>query len=210
MIIGITGGIGSGKSTVARIFKEFGYSLVDADQISRSSLDYGTKTYHQVVRRFGEEILFENGHINRSYLAEIVFSDREKLNDLNRITHNAVREQVLQEIEQLQNNGFSHIAYDCPLPVRNGFLDLVDFVTVVWAPLEKRISMIKKRNPSMDEEQIRERMKNQLSDEEYLSIADFKVENTGSAEQLRQEVIKLIMELDGLNRKIKKSKNERK
>lgn len=192
MIVGITGGIGSGKSSVTKIFQEFGYKVVDADQISKNSLEYGTKTYYEVVKRFGEDILYEDGGINRSYLAQIVFSDPEKLSDLNLITHRVVREQAKREITHLLDNGFSHIAYDCPLPVEKGFLDLVNFVVVVRTPMEKRIYWIKKRNPSMDEQKTQERMKNQLSDEEYMNIADYTIENTGSLEDLRQEVINVI------------------
>ncbi|HBN82681.1 MAG TPA: dephospho-CoA kinase [Clostridiales bacterium] len=196
MIVGITGGIGSGKSTVTSIFQEFGYSVVDADKISKNSLDYGTETYKKIVRRFGDHILYEDRRINRSYLAQIVFSNPEKLSDLNKITHEAVREQALQEISELKDKGITRIAYDCPLPVEKGFLDLVDYVTVVLAPLDRRFTFIKKRNPHMTDQMIQERMKNQLSDEEYLSIADYVVDNSGSMEELRCRVKAVISKIE--------------
>lgn len=196
MIIGITGGIGSGKSTVTRIFQEFGYSIVDADKIAKNIMNYGTETYYETVERFGDGIVNEDKSINRSKLAELVFNDREKLSHLNRITHKAVREQALREINELKRRGTLRIAYDCPLPVKNGFIDLVDVVVVVWAPFEKRISLIKGRDPHMSDQKIQSRMNNQMNDEEYLSIADHVIENTGTMEQLRQKTINLILKVE--------------
>jgi dephospho-CoA kinase len=197
MIVGITGGIGSGKSTVTKIFHKFGYSIVDADKIARNMLEYGTETYHEAVNCFGQGILYEDGRINRSKLAEIVFNDSEKLAKLNRITHKAVREIALKEIEDLKEKGLHRIAYDCPLPVEKGFLDIVDIVVTVWAPLNKRLDLIKARNPNMSEERIRSVMKNQMSDDEYFRIADYIIENTETLEDLSRKTEAIIKKIEG-------------
>jgi len=195
MIVGITGVMGSGKSTVTAIFQSEGYAVVDADKISRNIMDPQSEVYKNVLDEFGTSVLNSEKRIDRLKLSELVFNNPIKLTKLNEITHKAILKKVTLEIDDLKRRGENYIAYDCPLPVKHGFMDVVDVIVVVIAPMERRISFIKKRNPNLSIEQIKSRIKNQMSDDEYKNIADYVIENTGSKEELEEKTKKIINNL---------------
>ena len=105
IVIGLTGGIGTGKSTVARILKDLGLKLIDADQIGHEFLTSGTKVYNQLVKSFGEKILRPDGEIDREVLGGLVFSDAKKRQILNNLTHPAIREEIIEKIEESRGRG---------------------------------------------------------------------------------------------------------
>jgi len=192
-IIGITGGIGSGKSTVARILRVLGAKVIDADKIAREVTAKGQPALDEIVEYFGKDILNEDGELDRKKLGKIVFEDKEKLKVLNSITHKYVIERIINELERLKEENANIIVLDVPLPVEHGFLDVVDEVWLVTANKDTRIKRIMERSGLTYEEVIK-RMEAQKSDEEYLKIADEVIYNDGSMEELESTVAKLYIQ----------------
>jgi len=192
-IIGITGPIGSGKSTVTGILREHGAGVIDADKVAREVVRKGEKALDELVVYFGSDILDENGELLRSKLADKVFGNKEKVKKLNEITHKHVIERILGYVEQARLNARQGdiLVIDVPIPVEHGFLDIVDEVWVVHADMETRISRVMKRS-NLSRQEVMDRINSQMSDEEYLKLADRVIHNDGSMEELRREVLKML------------------
>ncbi|MFV1992973.1 MAG: dephospho-CoA kinase, partial [Acidiferrobacterales bacterium] len=173
--IGLTGGIGSGKSTVAELFKHRGAPVIDADEISHSLLEPGQATFKNVVKLFGEEILSDNKSINRNKLRDLVFSDINNRKKLENIIHPEVYNNIVTEVNKLQAD---YCIIVVPLLVEAGFLDLADRVLVIDADEPVRIKRIAKRN-GMSEQEIGKIIKSQSSPQEKLKIADDIINNNG-------------------------------
>jgi len=184
MIIGITGGIGSGKSTVSQILSEYGAKVILADEIAREVVMPGMEAYNQIVGTFGRDILYEDGSINRKKLGDIVFSDPELLKKLNGFTHGAVAEKLSRKLDTLRNEGTDFIVVEAVAPIQHGFLDLVDTVWVVLADEQIRKARIMARN-NYSEQEAMQRIKAQMSEQMYISIADKIIYNNGTIEELR-------------------------
>lgn len=192
-IIGVTGGIGSGKSSVSRILRDLGAAVVDADVIAKCVISSSGKAFDELVDYFGSDIVGEDGEIDRPKLAEKAFSDKEKLNALNSITHKYVAEKLQDTVEILKNNGkWDVIVLDVPIPVQKGFIDLAEEIWVVTADRETRIKRVMERSGFTYEEVV-SRMESQMRDEEYLRLADEVIQNDGSMEELEQTVVKLFL-----------------
>jgi dephospho-CoA kinase len=190
-IIGITGGIGSGKSTVSRILYDLGAKVIDADMIARETTSKGSKAYKEILDFFGEEILDEKGNLNRKKLSGIVFKDKDKLEALNRITHKYIAENIETTVERLKNEGEADvIVIDAPLPLKQGFLDLSDEIWVVAANAGTRVERVMERS-NLSYEEASDRINSQWKDEDYLRIADEVIRNDGSMEELEKLVVKL-------------------
>ena len=189
-IIGITGGIGSGKSTVANILQNFGAKVIDADRISREVTEKGQPALKEIVDYFGEEVLNKDGDLDRKKLGEIVFKDDEKLKILNDITHKYIIERIRQHLDKFKAENVRVVVLDVPLPVKHGFLDIVDEVWVVVAKKETRVKRIIERNGFSYKEAI-SRINAQQSDEDYLKIADEVIQNDGTTEDLVKYVTML-------------------
>lgn len=187
-IMGVTGGIGSGKSTVCRILKKLGAVLIDADKISHNIMNKGSLAYNECVSFFGKCILDEFGEINRKKLADIVFNDKKQLEALNEITHKYIFEEMNKQISQ--NLDKDLVVLDVPLLFGSDFPIKCDATVGVIADEEIRVMRASKRD-SAKAEKIRERIKNQISDKEYYSLADFVIENNGSEEDLIKKVKEL-------------------
>ncbi len=191
-VIGLTGGIGSGKSAVSAILKKYGARVVDADAISHKIMQKGEAAYYEIVDAFGTCILDDNENINRGRLGNIVFSDRELLDKLTHISHTHIIATMENEIEEYRKSGFKGlVAIDAPLPVKRGFLDLVDEVWVVTAKKETRIKRVISRS-GLSAEQAEKRIQAQMSEEEYLKLADVVIENNGTIEELEEKVADII------------------
>ncbi|HHV97237.1 MAG TPA: dephospho-CoA kinase [Clostridiaceae bacterium] len=193
-IIGVTGGIGSGKSTVARILRDLGAKIIDADKIAREVTAKGEPALAELVDYFGQEILDKDGELNRKYLANIVFNDKKKLEKLNEITHKYIIKKIINKVNKLKEEGkHDLIVLDVPIPVEHGFLDIAEEVWVVKSDKETRIRRIMERSKISYEEALK-RIEAQISDDEYFKIATLIIENNGTLEELENTVAKLYIQ----------------
>lgn len=191
-IIGVTGGIGSGKSKVSEMFENFGGRVIDADAISRRIMNAGSPAYCEVLEFFGTEILDENKEINRKKLADIVFGDRKKLEKLNAVTHKYIFEEIRKKIEEYKEEKV--VILDVPLLFDEDFTIKYDKSVAVIADEEIRIKRAVMRDNSSSEK-IRNRIKNQISDSEYRRLADFIIENNGTEEELSEKASRIYNEI---------------
>ena len=185
----LTGGIGSGKSTIAALFVEQGAFLVDADAISRSLMEPGEAVLARTVAEFGEHLLDGDGRLNRPALARIVFNDEQARLRLNAIVHPAIRERAAQLVEQAQSEpGFSGVVLeDIPLLVETGDPSAFEGVVVVRTPLATRLQRLVSSR-GMSEEDARARIATQATDEQREAVATWIIDNGGSLEETAEQV----------------------
>ena len=184
MYLGLSGGIGSGKSTVAKILSDLGAVVIDADAIAKEVLEPGQVGYESVVHAFGGSVLDTSGNIDRKQLAAAVFQDTSQLAQLEAIVHPAVSARVTQIRESLPAN--SIVVYDTPLLVEKQLQDQFDKVIIVFADVDVRRSRLVSRG--LDTSDIAARIANQVTDEQRMAVADFVVTNNGSLQELREHV----------------------
>jgi dephospho-CoA kinase len=192
-VIGITGGIGSGKSLVARILiKRYGACFLDTDRIAKEQMAIGGASYQGVVDYFGRDIVQEDGSIDRRRLSEIVFRDSQKLQKLNALTHPNVREAIREEITQFRDRGLvPYLIIETALMIEAGFDDLCDEVWYVYTPEEIRRSRLKKgRNYS--DERIDAVFASQSKAVAFRKKYSKVIENTGDVWSLEQQVEQLL------------------
>lgn len=192
--VGLTGGIGSGKSAVSAELTTHGAVVIDADAIAREVVEPGTPGLARVVAEFGEQVLTEDGRLNRPKLGELVFADESKLSRLNAIVHPLVGERSGQLMEQALADNAEIVVYDVPLLVENGLGPLYDVVVVVDAPDELRVERVA-TNRGMPREQVWARVRSQADRQTRLAAADLVVDNSGSLQDLRDRVSDLWTEL---------------
>lgn len=177
-ILGITGGIGAGKSTVANYFARLGADVIDADAIARQVTGKGAEAYEEIRESFGNDILSVDGSIDRKRLANIVFNDAEKLEILNCITHKHVFEKMQKLISE---SAAELICLDVPLLFTCDIPIKCDKTLAVIADTETRITRVMRRS-GMQRDEIERRINNQLSNEEFKNSADYCIENNGRSE----------------------------
>ncbi len=181
-IIGITGGIGSGKSTAASFFSERGVLVLDADAISRKVTGPGGRSIEPIRELLGERAVDSHGALNRKYTAELVFSNRTLLDKLSSVIHCEVLREIAEEIEKEEKKGTKLLVLDVPIPVKKGFLDICDQIWVVSADEEVRLDRLMQRG--MSKEDARRRMDMQMTRDEYEALGDIVVPNNGDKEEL--------------------------
>ncbi len=183
-IIGVTGPIGAGKSTVLRILRDLGADIIDADQVAHEVMEPGGTAYDQVVAEFGPDILTSDGRIDRKRLADRVFSDPEALQRLESIVHPAVFESIKERIARSPR---PVIALEAIKLLEAGLsLQLCDEVWVVVA--DEDVQMARLRERGMSENEARRRLAAQLPRSEYERHADVVIDNSGSLDDLRRQV----------------------
>ncbi len=187
MIIGLTGNMGSGKSTVSRILEKFGAFVIDADKLCRQLMEPGQPAYVEIVELFGDKILKGDGTINRRELASIVFANDSQLTALESITHNHVKAETHRLIELASQSNEGFIVIDAPLLIKAGMHTLCDRVWLVYSGEETRISRIRLRD-NLSHHEIISRFSKQLSYEEQRVFADTVIENEGDFISLENEV----------------------
>ena len=192
MRIGLTGGIGSGKSTAAARFAELGATVIDADQLARQVLAPGTPGLAAVLDRFGAE-LAADGVLDRARLAGLVFADPAALADLNAIVHPLVAERTAELTEAAGPDAM--VVYDVPLLVENDLSGGFQVVVVVEAPLPARLARLAERG--MAEAEARSRIAAQASDAQRRAVATVVLDNSGSVDELRAQVDDLLASLAG-------------
>ena len=190
--IGLTGGIGAGKSEVSRRLAAQGAVIVDADLIAREVVAPGTDGFAAVVDAFGPDIVGPDGALDRSHLGDIVFADKQKLAALNAIVHPRVGARM-RELEEAAGPS-SVVVHDVPLIAENGLADAYDLVVVVDVPPRIQLDRLV-RHRAMSRAQAQARMAAQASREQRLSIADIVVDNSGSLAELDRLVGELWSEL---------------
>ncbi|MGY1720383.1 dephospho-CoA kinase [Blastococcus sp. SYSU DS0552] len=182
--IGLTGGIGSGKSTVARLLAERGAVVVDADRIAREVLEPGTPGLAAVAAAFGDGVLAADGSLDRAALAAIVFSDEEARRRLDALVHPMVRQRSAELVATAPDDAV--VVNDVPLLVETGQAGTYDLIVVVEADLSTRLARLVGRG--LTEADARARIATQASDEQRRAVADVVLDNSGSLEQLAEQV----------------------
>ena len=185
MRVGLTGGIGSGKSTVVDMLADMGAAVVDADEIARRVVAPGSSVLERLAEKFGSDILLEDGTLDRALLAARAIADERGTRRLNEITHPAIREQAERDISCAEETS-EIVVYEMPLLVESGQVSLVDVVVVVDVPESVQIDRAVRRG--MDETDVRQRMLRQASREERLEAADAVIDNSGSYDATRAQV----------------------
>ena len=194
--IGLTGGIGSGKSTVADLLSSEGFLIVDADQVARDIVEPGQPALAELVEAFGEDILKPDGTLDRPGLAAKAFIGEEQTALLNAITHPRIAEESARRFAEAEARGDKVAVYDMPLLVEKGLNRKMDLVIVVDVEVEERVRrLVAKRG--LSEEDVRRRIASQVPDDIRLQAADIVVDNNGSLEDLHAEAGKLISEILG-------------
>lgn len=185
--LGLTGGIGSGKSTVARMLADRGAVIIDADAISRELVEPGEPALDRLVEEFGTGILREDGSLNRGALARVAFEDAAAAARLNQIMHPAIREESERRIADAVRRGATVIVYDMPLLVETGQQEVVDRVIVVDVPEAVQIQRAV-GSRGLDEADVRRRIALQASREERLGCADGVIDNSGDVAETERQV----------------------
>lgn len=186
LAVGLTGGIGAGKSTFAALLAERGAQVIDADQIGRDALAPGQPAWHSVVSTFGDEILVAGAmDVDRKRLAGIVFSDQRKLTALNAIVHPVILQRIADDMERLSGTD-AVVVVDAALITELGLSDSLDALVVVTTSRRKRADrLVRARGMSLDD--VHARMASQASPEELEAKADYVVRNDGTLDDLARE-----------------------
>jgi len=195
-VVGLTGGIGSGKSTVSQLLAEFGAVIIDADRVGHEAYQPGTDTWHALVNAFSEQILASDRNIDRKKLGSIVFKDPESLKKLNGIVHPRMYEMMKERIERYRQDGQKVVVLDAAILLEAQWDSLVDEIWVTVASEEAVIERATKRT-GLPEEQIRSRIRSQLSNEERTKQAGVIIHNDGDLQELKDKVKKLWQNIDG-------------
>ncbi|MBE1535366.1 dephospho-CoA kinase [Actinomadura algeriensis] len=183
--VGLTGGIGSGKSEVSARLSRHGAVVIDADRIAREVVEPGTPGLAAVVGEFGEDVLLPSGELDRPKVGAIVFHDADRLAALNAIVHPLVGERMQELMDAAPADAV--VIYDVPLLVENGLKGMYDTVVVVDAPEEAQLDRLTSRR-GMTEADARARMANQASRAERRAVADHLIDNSGDLEKLYAQV----------------------
>ncbi|ALM28364.1 dephospho-CoA kinase [Bacillus altitudinis] len=193
LVIGLTGGIASGKSTVSQMIKEKGIRVVDADIIAKEAVSKGSAALHQIVQTFGEEVLLPNGELNRQQLGAIIFSDEEKRKKLNAIVHPEVRKEMLKQRDEGVSNQETFVVLDIPLLFESKLEGLVDRIIVVYTTPDLQLSRLMNRNDLSEEEALK-RIHSQQPLEEKCQKADRVIENTKDLAFMRKQLENILNE----------------
>jgi dephospho-CoA kinase len=193
LLVGLTGGIGSGKSTVAAMLCERGAVVVDADDLARKAVETGTPGFDRVVETFGQAVLRPDGSLDREALARVVFRDPEARRTLESIVHPEVARLFLEARQRYERTD-RIVVYAVPLLVENGLQGMFDVVVVVAAGESTRVARLEARGMAADA--ARDRMAAQLPDAERERVADVVIRNDGSLEDLRRRVGELWADLE--------------
>ncbi len=189
--VGLTGNLGCGKSTVAKMFKELSLYVFDADEIIRGFYEEKGEVYRKLVEAFGDSILDSEGNIDRKKLSSVVFMDREKLRLLENITHRALYEKLEKDFKRLPED--TVVIVEATLLIEKGTYKDYDKLIVVYAPYEicKRRAIL----TGISEEDFERRWAHQMPIEEKLKYADFIIDNSGSIEETKEQVKRVYQEL---------------
>jgi len=197
LVIGLTGGIATGKSTVSKMFSEHGIPVIDTDLIARDLLKVGTKAYDEVLEKFPVSIILTNNEISRKKLAEVIFRDKEKRDELNNIIHPKVREIVLHDLEGYKSDDKKIVIVDVPLLFESKFDEVVDKVIVVYTTKENQLMRLMDRD-IITEEYALSKIDSQMSLDEKIERADFLIDNSKSIIETKKDFLRIMKEIEVL------------
>ncbi|BGE82198.1 dephospho-CoA kinase [Staphylococcus petrasii] len=197
-VIGLTGGIATGKSTVSELLSVYGFKIVDADIAARKAVAKGSKGLEQVRAQFGEEAITEEGEMDRKYMGELVFNHPEKRLELNKIVHPIVREIMEEEKREYLQQGHN-VIMDIPLLFENDLQDTVDEVWLVYTSESVQIERLMERN-NLTAEDAKARVYSQISIDKKSRMADHVIDNLGDKLELKQNLERLLSEQGFLNK----------
>ncbi|MGZ8601337.1 MAG: dephospho-CoA kinase [Actinomycetota bacterium] len=192
LLVGLTGGIGSGKSTVARMLAEHGAVVLDADALAREAVDPGTPGLDAVIARFGDAVLATDGSLDRTALAGVVFADDDARADLEAIVHPEVRRAIAETVAAHADTD-DVVVVDSPLLIETGAHEAFPVVVVVTAAVDQRVARLVRRG--MAEDDVRARMAAQMPLEEKAGYADVVLDNDGALDDLEALVDRLWSDL---------------
>lgn len=192
-IIGITGGIASGKSTVSLYLQELGFTIVDADLASRAVVEPGEEAYHQVVKAFGEDILLTDGNIDRVKLGSIIFNDQEKRLLLNGIVHPAVRNWMRVKTEAALSSGEETVFMDIPLLFESKLKFMVDKTLLIYVDEQVQLKRLMNRN-GLSETEALARINSQMPLADKKALADAVIDNNGDINETKRQVKTILSE----------------
>ena len=196
-VIGLTGGIATGKSTVSAILKKAGAEIIDADRIAREVVKKGLPAYREIVENFGETVLLSNGEINRSILGDLIFNDPRKKQLLNRIVHPHVRRETNRQLKDMENSSPDTIAVlDIPLLFEAEMHKDLSEVIVVYAPEHIQVKRLMKRD-NISEADAVARVRSQMPIEEKKNRATIVIDNSGTMEDTRKQTLEIFKTLKG-------------
>uniref|UniRef100_A0A8D0GTS9 Dephospho-CoA kinase domain-containing protein n=1 Tax=Sphenodon punctatus TaxID=8508 RepID=A0A8D0GTS9_SPHPU len=190
-LVGLTGGIASGKSTVVAVFRELGCAVIDADVIARQVVRPRFSAYQRIVHYFGPEILLESGEINREALGGIIFSQPEKRQLLNSITHPEIQKEMLKQIAKYFVLGYRYVILDIPLLFEtNTLTKFMKHTILVYCDPQTQLFRLMQRN-GLSQAEAEARIAAQLPLDEKRKLADHVIDNSGDRESMRQQALKL-------------------
>lgn len=187
MVIGITGGIASGKSTVSLLLKKLGASIIDVDLIGREVVQKGGKAYNEIVKYFGEDILLLSDEINRKKLGDIVFSDKEKLHVLNGITHPEIIRRVADRTKELKENGVEVIVIDAAILFEMGLDKFCDSIWLIQIDKETQLNRLMERDRFVYLDALN-RIKSQNENIDKFGLADVIINNNKPLDAIEKEI----------------------
>jgi len=190
LVIGLTGGIGTGKSEVARLLQSLGAAVISADEVGHEAYAPNSESWREVVDTFGKEILQPSGEIDRQKLGAIVFSDPQQLEKLNAIMHPRMARMVADRIQVLLDQGASTVVVEAALLFEAGWDSLVDEVWTTDSSVESVVERLQARN-GMDEKEARRRIDSQMDPAERIERSDLVVDNSSDVSALEQTVMAL-------------------
>jgi len=198
LIVGLTGGVASGKSTVSKVLREEGAYIIDADQIARELVQPHTPSWQELIKIFGDEILQKEGFIDRKKLAALVFVNSEKRVLLNQLLHPKIKEETERRAKEIgQRDPEAVVVIDAALLVETGYYQDMDQLILVHSTEAQQIERLEKRD-GIGEEEARRIVSAQMPLEEKLKVADGVIRNEGSIEETRRKAKEVFQELRGL------------
>lgn len=190
-VFALTGGIGSGKSRVAALWREHGLPVVDADQIAREVVHPGRAGHRAIRDHFGPEVFEETGELDRKRLAQRIFGDDSAREQLNALLHPLIREEAERHFSRIAHEGHTLIAYEVPLLFETGQQERFRPVVVVSAPVEAQIARVLSREETT-EAAVRERIRAQFPLERKEALADFVIDNSGAWERAQERALDVL------------------
>jgi dephospho-CoA kinase len=190
IVIGLTGGIGTGKTEVTHVLRELGAVVFESDKLAHSSYEPGTEAHGQIVSCFGEEVLSDSGFIDRNALGKIVFADSARRRELEEIVWPATRKLTLALLKEEENRGTEFVVVEVPKLFESGWDKLADAVWTVESPRGEVNSRVEDRS-GLDESEIDARVAAQLTPEQRIEKADVTIMNDGTLEELRTQISRI-------------------